>query len=66
MAGGIEHEVQSLVVIDPHPRKVERLAAGEVGMVIAGIKTLAEVRIGDTVTRANGRRRASRCPASRR
>jgi GTP-binding protein LepA len=52
MAAGIEREVQSLFVIDPHPREVERLSAGEVGMVVAGIKTLAEVRIGDTLTRA--------------
>jgi GTP-binding protein LepA len=39
-------------VLDPHPRRVEQLAAGEVGMVVAGIKTLAEVRIGDTLTDA--------------
>ena len=54
MASGIEREVQSLQLIDPHPREVERLAAGEVGMIVAGIKTLAEVRIGDTVTLAKG------------
>ncbi len=52
MFRGIEREVQSLHVIDPHPRRVERLEAGEVGMVVAGIKTLAEVRIGDTLTDA--------------
>jgi GTP-binding protein LepA len=50
MAGGTEHEIQALHVSDPHPRPVEVLAAGEVGMVVAGIKTLAEVRIGDTIT----------------
>jgi GTP-binding protein LepA len=54
MAAGMEREIQSLHVIDPHPRRVDSLAAGEVGMVIAGIKTLAEVRIGDTVTRVRG------------
>ena len=52
MAQGSEHEITELDVIDPHPRKVERLAAGEVGVVIAGIKTLDQVRIGDTVTLA--------------
>ena len=50
MAKGGERDVQVLHVIDPHPRKVEQLGAGEVGIVIAGIKTLAEVRIGDTLT----------------
>lgn len=54
MASGIEREVQSLQLIDPHPREAERLGAGEVGVIVAGIKTLAEVRIGDTVTLAKG------------
>jgi GTP-binding protein LepA len=52
MAKGSEHEVTELDVIDPHPRKIESLAAGEVGVVIAGIKTLDQVRIGDTITLA--------------
>jgi len=55
MAGGLEREVQALHVVDPHPREVPKLRAGEVGMVIAGIKTLAEVRIGDTLTLAKAR-----------
>jgi GTP-binding protein LepA len=52
MAKGTERDVQALHVIDPHPRVVPGLEAGEVGMVVAGIKTLAEVRIGDTLTDA--------------
>jgi len=52
MAAGVEREIQALHVLDPHPRRVEQLAVGEVGMVVAGIKTLAEVRIGDTLTDA--------------
>jgi len=52
MAMRDEHEVQQLHVIDPHPRSVERLGAGEVGVVIGGVKTLDEVRIGDTITDA--------------
>jgi GTP-binding protein LepA len=52
MAAGHEHAVTALHVIDPHPRAVAELAAGEVGMVIAGVKTLAEVKIGDTLTDA--------------
>ena len=49
MSRGIERDIQELNVIDPHPRKVSRLSAGEVGIVIAGVKTLAEVHIGDTL-----------------
>ncbi len=52
MARGAERDVQNLHVVDPHPRDVDQLGTGEVGLVIAGIKTLAEVRIGDTVTQA--------------
>ncbi len=51
MAQGSEHDVTELDLIDPHPRAVEALETGEVGIVIAGIKTLADVRIGDTMTR---------------
>jgi GTP-binding protein LepA len=50
MAAGIDREIQALHVLDPHPSRVETLGAGEVGMVVAGIKTLREVRIGDTIT----------------
>jgi GTP-binding protein LepA len=53
MASRREHEVAGLFVLDPHPRAVAELAAGEVGMVIAGVRTLAEVRIGDTLTGAS-------------
>ena len=54
MVAGIERDIQSVQLIDPHPREVEMLAAGEVGLIVAGIKTLAEVRIGDTITLAKG------------
>jgi GTP-binding protein LepA len=50
MAQGSEHELQELDVIDPHLRRVQELTHGEVGVVIAGIKTLDDVRIGDTIT----------------
>ncbi len=54
MIAGIEHEVTQLNVIDPTPRKVDSLSAGEVGMIVAGVKSLAEVQIGDTITTAVG------------
>ena len=54
MSQGSEHDVDDLQVIDPHPRRVERLSAGEVGIVIPGIKSLDEIRIGDTITSARG------------
>ncbi|MED5263175.1 MAG: translation elongation factor 4 [Myxococcota bacterium] len=54
MISGREAEVQQLNLVDPHPRRVSELGSGEVGLVTAGIKSLAEVHVGDTVTvRAN-------------
>ncbi|MCL4686086.1 translation elongation factor 4 [Myxococcota bacterium] len=64
MAKGSEHEVSELDLIDPHPRAVDALETGEVGIVIAGIKTLADVRIGDTMTRV-ARPAASALPGFR-
>jgi GTP-binding protein LepA len=52
MSQGSEHDVDDLQVVDPHPRRVETLSAGEVGVVIPGIRSLDEVRIGDTITTA--------------
>lgn len=49
MSGG-EHDISALKVADPAPREVQSLSVGEVGMVIAGIKNLADVSIGDTLT----------------
>jgi GTP-binding protein LepA len=64
MAMRNEHDVTELDVIDPHPRKVDALSVGEVGIVIAGVKSLADVRIGDTITEA-GRPAAEALPGFR-
>jgi len=50
MARGNEYGIQGLHVVDPNPRPVESLSAGEVGIVLAGIKSLEQVRIGETLT----------------
>ncbi len=49
---GKTFEVQRLRVEDPHLRDVQELTAGEVGIVIANIKEVADTRVGDTVTDA--------------
>lgn len=43
------HEVIKLGVNAPFFTEVKELAAGEVGMIICGIKTVRDVKIGDTV-----------------
>jgi len=52
MAVHEEYEIGELHVVDPHPRKVDALGVGEVGIVIAGVKSLEDVKIGDTLTEA--------------
>ncbi len=52
MARRSDHEIYQIHVVDPHPRPVETLSSGEVGVVIAGLKSLDEIRIGDTLTDA--------------
>ena len=53
IVAGHEHEISRLDVIDPKPRSVQSLSAGEVGMVVAGVKTLSDIQIGDTITTAS-------------
>jgi GTP-binding protein LepA len=50
MQTGGKHEVEELGIFNPHPQAVESLGVGEVGYVVAGIKDISEVKIGDTMT----------------
>jgi GTP-binding protein LepA len=50
MSSGRVFEVLRLGVNSPVPVEVSELRAGEVGFVMAGIKEVAETRIGDTIT----------------
>jgi len=50
MAVGRTHNITEVGKFLPKPTAVESLGAGEVGYFVAGIKTLADVSIGDTIT----------------
>jgi len=50
MALGRDYEVEDLGVLTPKPRPIDKLGPGEVGFIVANIKTVADVSIGDTVT----------------
>lgn len=50
MSSGATYEVEELGVFTPKPQKVDILRAGEVGYLIAGIKKISDVRVGDTIT----------------
>ena len=48
-----EYEALSLGVFSPEAMDVPSLSAGEVGFLCAGIKELADARVGDTITLAS-------------
>jgi GTP-binding protein LepA len=50
MASGGSYLVEQLGVFTPKPMPVAKLGAGEVGFVVAGIKKVSDVAIGDTLT----------------
>ena len=52
METGIEYEVEQVGVSSPKPIPVDALGVGEVGFLVAGIKTVTDAKIGDTVTEA--------------
>jgi GTP-binding protein LepA len=64
MSAGTIFEVGEVGVFTPAMRKVDRLTAGEVGYIIAGIRDVRLSRVGDTVTEA-GRPTARPMPGFR-
>jgi GTP-binding protein LepA len=52
MGADKDYQLTDLGKLLPRPKKVERIGPGEVGFVVAAIKDLHDVRIGDTVTDA--------------
>src|SRR3954465_10380344 len=52
MALGQEYQVDQVGVFSPKPVAVDELGVGEVGFVFAGIKTVGDAQIGDTITDA--------------
>ena len=50
MAKGQDYEIEQVGVFSPKPLVVDELGPGEVGFVIANIKTVSDAKIGDTIT----------------
>src|SRR6266700_975491 len=53
MEKGQEYEVEQVGTFSPKPMAVEELGVGEVGFIFAGIKTVSDAKIGDTITEAS-------------
>ena len=50
MATGAAHTIERVGVFTPKGVQVEELGPGEIGFITAGIKTVADCRVGDTIT----------------
>jgi GTP-binding protein LepA len=50
METGQVYEVEQVGVSSPKPTLVDELGVGEVGFLVAGIKTVTDAKIGDTIT----------------
>src|SRR5256886_3417899 len=50
MSNNQVYQVDSVGVLNPKMKEVDRLLAGEVGYIIANIKVVADTKIGDTIT----------------
>ncbi len=53
MASGTIYPVEKVGIFTPKPKNISELKTGEIGYIIAGIKSVSEARVGDTVTDAN-------------
>jgi len=54
MASGNVHQVEQVGVFTPKREKRDRVGAGEVGFLVAGIKDVHGAPVGDTITLAKG------------
>ena len=52
-ATGATYDVTELYIHTPNEKKVDELVAGQVGYLSASIKSIEDVRVGDTIVRAN-------------
>ncbi|MFP3090945.1 translation elongation factor 4 [Treponema sp. TIM-1] len=52
MSNGSEYDIETLGVFKLVLMEVDELSTGSVGYIIAGVKTVGDVRVGDTVTGA--------------
>ncbi len=53
MSNGAQYKVEEVGIFRLERQKKDMLSAGEVGYVIAGIKSVRDTRIGDTITHAD-------------
>ena len=50
MASGAVHNVERVGIFGPKPEAVDQLGPGEIGFINAGVKTVSDAKVGDTIT----------------
>ena len=50
MASGAVHTVERVGIFGPKPVAVDQLGPGEIGFINAGVKTVSDAKVGDTIT----------------
>ena len=50
MASGAVHNVERVGIFGPKPVAVDQLGSGEIGFINAGVKTVSDAKVGDTIT----------------
>ena len=50
MANGSTHDVERVGIFTPKMKDIDALTPGELGFITAGIKTIGETKVGDTIT----------------
>ena len=50
MASGATHTVERVGIFGPQPETVDMLGPGEIGFINAGVKTVSDAKVGDTIT----------------
>ena len=53
MAAAQDYEIEQVGIFQPKPVPVDELGVGEVGFIVANIKTVSDAKIGDTITEAS-------------
>ncbi|MDP7375805.1 MAG: translation elongation factor 4, partial [Alphaproteobacteria bacterium] len=50
MATGAVHTVERVGIFGPKPMAIDQLGPGEIGFINAGVKTVSDAKVGDTIT----------------
>ena len=50
MAAAAAYDLDKVGIFSPKPKDTDELGPGEIGFIIAGIKTIADCKVGDTIT----------------